>query len=68
MTTTPISRNYLKTLTLCLCVIALGFQKPGCQPYQPSAENMKSGAWFQEARFGLFIHWGVYRYSYDGNG
>lgn len=67
MTTTPISRNYLKTLTLCLCVIALSFSRNlDAQPYQPSAENMKSRAWFQEARFGLFIHWGVYSILGDG--
>ncbi len=29
-------------------------------PYQPSAANLKAREWFQEARFGLFIHWGVY--------
>jgi len=34
--------------------------------YQPSAENLKNREWFQEARFGLFIHWGVY--SVLGNG
>jgi alpha-L-fucosidase len=28
--------------------------------YTPTAENLKSRAWFQDARFGLFIHWGVY--------
>lgn len=29
-------------------------------PYQPSAANLKAREWFQQARFGLFIHWGVY--------
>lgn len=29
-------------------------------PYQPSASNLKARQWFQDARFGLFIHWGVY--------
>src|SRR5512134_591823 len=28
--------------------------------YQPTPENLKSRDWFQDARFGLFIHWGVY--------
>jgi len=28
--------------------------------YTPSPENREARAWFQEARFGLFIHWGVY--------
>ena len=29
-------------------------------PYQPAAENLRARDWFQNARFGLFIHWGVY--------
>lgn len=28
--------------------------------YQPTPENLKSREWFQDAKFGLFIHWGVY--------
>jgi alpha-L-fucosidase len=28
--------------------------------YRPTPENLKARQWFQEARFGLFIHWGVY--------
>ena len=28
--------------------------------YRPSPENLEARAWFQEARFGMFIHWGVY--------
>jgi len=34
--------------------------------YQPTPENLKSRAWFQDARFGLFIHWGVYSVLGDG--
>ncbi|HEX5169040.1 MAG TPA: alpha-L-fucosidase [Cyclobacteriaceae bacterium] len=36
------------------------------QNYQPSPENLKAREWFQEARFGLFIHWGVYSVLGDG--
>jgi alpha-L-fucosidase len=28
--------------------------------YVPSAANLKAREWFREARFGLFVHWGVY--------
>ena len=28
--------------------------------YQPAAANLKAREWFQDAKFGLFIHWGVY--------
>ena len=34
--------------------------------YTPSPENLKSREWFQDARFGLFIHWGVYSVLGDG--
>jgi alpha-L-fucosidase len=30
------------------------------QTYQPPPENLKSREWFQDNKFGLFIHWGVY--------
>jgi len=33
---------------------------------QPTAENLKSREWFQNAKFGLFIHWGVYSVLGDG--
>jgi alpha-L-fucosidase len=36
------------------------------QEYQPSAENLQARQWFQDAKFGMFIHWGVY--SVLGNG
>ena len=28
--------------------------------YKPTPENLETRAWFQDARFGMFIHWGVY--------
>ncbi len=34
--------------------------------YQPTEENKKMRAWFESARFGLFIHWGVYSQLGDG--
>ena len=34
--------------------------------YKPAAENLKNREWFQQARFGLFIHWGVYSVLGDG--
>jgi alpha-L-fucosidase len=29
-------------------------------PYHPAPENLRARDWFQDAKFGLFIHWGVY--------
>jgi alpha-L-fucosidase len=28
--------------------------------YKPAPENLTAREWFQDAKFGLFIHWGVY--------
>jgi alpha-L-fucosidase len=36
------------------------------QGYKPAPENLKAREWFQDARFGLFIHWGVYSVLEDG--
>jgi alpha-L-fucosidase len=34
--------------------------------YTPSPENLKTREWFQDAKFGMFIHWGVYSVLGDG--
>lgn len=44
-------------------LLALG---AAAQAYQPTPENKANRAWFQQARFGLFIHWGVYSVLGDG--
>jgi alpha-L-fucosidase len=35
-------------------------------PYTPAPENLKAREWFQDAKFGLFVHWGVYSVLGDG--
>ncbi|MCL4708821.1 alpha-L-fucosidase, partial [bacterium] len=34
--------------------------------YQPTSENLAARRWFQDAKFGLFIHWGVYSVLGEG--
>jgi alpha-L-fucosidase len=34
--------------------------------YVPSQENLDAREWFEDARFGMFIHWGVYSILGDG--
>jgi alpha-L-fucosidase len=34
--------------------------------YTPTEDNLKNRQWFQDAKFGLFIHWGVYSVLGDG--
>ena len=49
-----------------LFAVSLNFAQQGIPNYQPSEENLNAREWFQEARFGLFIHWGVYSLLGDG--
>ncbi len=28
--------------------------------YEPTPENLEARTWFQDAKFGLFVHWGIY--------
>jgi len=37
-----------------------GNATPSKSTYQPSPENLKMREWFQDAKFGLFVHWGIY--------
>jgi len=51
------------------CMIALMASDPfsaTAQSYQPTSENLKNREWFQDAKFGLFVHWGVYSVLGDG--
>lgn len=48
-------------LLLGLFIASIGVARAAEEPrYQPSPENLKARQWFQDAKFGLFIHWGAY--------
>jgi alpha-L-fucosidase len=49
-----------------LLLIAVNFLSAQERKYVPTPENMKAREWFQDAKFGLFIHWGVYSVLGDG--
>ncbi len=36
------------------------------QPYVPAPENLKNRSEFQDMKFGVFIHWGIYSMMADG--
>ncbi|HEY8535618.1 MAG TPA: alpha-L-fucosidase, partial [Vicinamibacterales bacterium] len=47
--------------------VLLATPAPGAQEgYTPAPENLKAREWFQDAKFGLFIHWGIYSILGDG--
>ena len=50
-----------------LCAMLAGSSSASPQEtYTPTKENLKARGWFQDAKFGLFIHWGVYSVLGDG--
>ena len=49
------------------CALLAGSSSASAQQtYTPTPENLRARAWFQDAKFGLFIHWGVYSVLGDG--
>lgn len=50
----------MKKLVIILLLIIFSGQLFAQQGYAPSKENLKNREWFQDAKFGLFIHWGIY--------
>jgi alpha-L-fucosidase len=60
-----------KTRFTTACLLAFGVmalsQAARAQAnYEPTAANLQARQWFQDAKFGLFIHWGVYSVLGDG--
>jgi alpha-L-fucosidase len=53
-------------LAMMLCMLEAPSQARGQSTYQPSPANLEARRWFQDAKFGLFIHWGVYSVLGDG--
>jgi alpha-L-fucosidase len=50
-----------RIFTYCLVICSLATIPVFSQTdYVPSASNLEAREWFQDAKFGLFVHWGVY--------
>src|SRR5512142_13101 len=43
-----------------LAIVVLLLASAAAAQYKPTEENLQARQWFQDAKFGLFIHWGVY--------
>ncbi|HEU0369244.1 MAG TPA: alpha-L-fucosidase, partial [Candidatus Acidoferrum sp.] len=60
-------RNLLAKSFLALAATTLlAATSPAQDRYKPSPENLKARQDFQDDKFGLFIHWGVYSVLGDG--
>jgi len=54
-------RKELIRLTVLVLFAAITFKGTMAQEgYVPAPENLDNREWFQDAKFGLFVHWGVY--------
>jgi len=49
----------MKNLIICLFTV-VAFTNANAQTYTPIAANLEARQQFQDAKFGLFIHWGVF--------
>jgi alpha-L-fucosidase len=56
----------LRPLLTLSIVLALLMLRADAQSDQPAAANLAARRWFQDAKFGMFIHWGVYSTLQDG--
>lgn len=58
-------KTHLKFLVILLLSGTMTFGQ-GQENYTPSQSNLEARQWFQSAKFGMFIHWGVYSILGDG--
>lgn len=56
----------MKRPILLICLLLLLQDLQAQKGYTPSGENLEARDWFEDARFGMFIHWGVYSVLGDG--
>ncbi|MFC1650017.1 alpha-L-fucosidase [Candidatus Latescibacterota bacterium] len=48
------------TLLFAFITTADSSEWQGDHEYEPAKENIEAREWFQDAKFGLFVHWGIY--------
>ena len=49
-----------KTTVSSLLILCLSFSLFAQEGYVPTQENLDNREWFQDNKYGLFVHWGVY--------
>jgi alpha-L-fucosidase len=53
-------RRVFVSALMVLVVLSVASPTRAQSGYKPTAENLASRQWFQDAKFGIFVHWGVY--------
>ena len=54
--------SQILSLKVCLALLCAGaaFAQPGAKPLPAPKSQDEKMQWFRQAKFGLFIHWGLY--------
>ena len=60
------TRRLSSLLAACAAALVLAGPMHAQSGYRPAASNLAAREWFQDARFGMFVHWGVYSLLGDG--
>ena len=50
----------MKKIVVGFLLVFLSLSIKAQEGYEPSKSNLEAREWFQDAKFGMFIHWGVY--------
>jgi len=50
----------MKKTLLLIAALLTGFNSMAQETYKPTAENLKAREQFQDEKFGIFLHWGLY--------
>ena len=66
----PLSSSGRRAAVLAAAALALLVAPAGSlraqEKYRPAPSNLEARRWFQDAKFGLFVHWGIYSVLADG--
>ena len=58
----------MKNRILLIFAVCISLTVHSQKDYKPAPENMAARQWFQDAKFGLFIHWESIQRSPAANG
>src|SRR5258708_40294897 len=56
----PATRIQNPASVILVLLMLFSFSSQAQSKYQPAPENLKNREWFQDAKFGLLLHWGGY--------
>ena len=61
-------KSTLKRIALGFSLTLFASSALWAQTYTPTPENLQARKEFQDNKFGIFLHWGIYSMTARGNG